>query len=457
MISKDYEEEKNINGSVNFTKELFKIAEKQKEKSICKIKTRKGHGTGFLCKFPFGSKENLLPVLITNYHIINEKYLDFFEKILFTREIEPSTTYTISLGIPRRIYMDHEYDFTIIENKHEDNLDLNSFLEVDCFDINLKDLEVYTIHFPEENKATLNAGKIESINENKIEIYHKCSTDKGSSGCPIINAKTCKVIGIHKGSQRTKDLNRGVFIKYAVDKFYEMNKKNYYFENFFDGIKIIDIEYKINNRNEKLKILGEKFVENNKNNCSIIINDHEYNLCIYIDINQYKYNNSGTFKIKLKGVNNIKDMSYMFYKCNNLISVPNISQMNTSKLIIMSSLFVGCELLESLPDFSNWNIENCTDIRGMFYNCKNLSKIPDITCWNTMNVTTMKDMFWSCSKLSHKDLPDIKKWNIQKATDAKEVFDGYEYGKNKHLGDYIFNAIVKNVNIAKFIFNNDIK
>ena len=38
--------------------------------------------------------------------------------------------------------------------------------------------------------------------------------------------------------------------------------KNYY-ENFFDGIECIDIIYKVNDPEKKLKILGPKFVENN--------------------------------------------------------------------------------------------------------------------------------------------------------------------------------------------------
>ena len=91
-------------------------------------------------------------------------------------------------------------------------------------------------------------------------------------------------------------------------------------------------------------------------------------------LKKYNYDNSGIYKIKLNGVNNIIDMSYMFYKCKNLISVPIISLMNTSNIINMSRLFEGCELLESLPDISNWDIGKVTDIRGMFYNCKNLKK-----------------------------------------------------------------------------------
>ena len=231
MSRKDYEQEKQISGSLEFTEELFEIAEKQRKKSICKIKTSKGgHGTGFLCKFPFGNNENLLPVLITNNHIINEVDIYNTGEIIFYREIDYNLPYNISFDIPRMFYTNKEYDFTIIEIKYEDNLDLNSFLEVDYFYLDLdyaeeaiKDLEVYALHFPTENKAILTTGTIESLNNNSI--YHKCSTDKGSSGCPIITAINSKVIGIHKGSFNNKNLNTGTFIKYAIVKlFVKLNK-----------------------------------------------------------------------------------------------------------------------------------------------------------------------------------------------------------------------------------------
>ena len=43
----------------------------QMEKNICKIKIGEEQGTGFFCKIPFPTKENLLPVFVTNNHIIN--------------------------------------------------------------------------------------------------------------------------------------------------------------------------------------------------------------------------------------------------------------------------------------------------------------------------------------------------------------------------------------------------
>ena len=45
------------------------------EQNICKIKIGQEQGTGFFCKIPFPNKNNMLPVLITNNHVIDDKSL----------------------------------------------------------------------------------------------------------------------------------------------------------------------------------------------------------------------------------------------------------------------------------------------------------------------------------------------------------------------------------------------
>ena len=46
----------------------------QMENAICQIKTENMQATGFFCRIPFPDKNNMLPVLITNNHIINDNY-----------------------------------------------------------------------------------------------------------------------------------------------------------------------------------------------------------------------------------------------------------------------------------------------------------------------------------------------------------------------------------------------
>ena len=66
-----------------------------------------------------------------------------------------------------------------------------------------------------------------------------------------------------------------------------------------------------------------------------------------------KYDNKGEFEIKLKGINNIINMSFMFSGCKSLSSLPDISKWNTSNVTDMSYMFYGCN--ESLKIPSKFN------------------------------------------------------------------------------------------------------
>ena len=70
---------------------------------------------------------------------------------------------------------------------------------------------------------------------------------------------------------------------------------------------IYNIKYK-----KYIKLFGDEFVENNKNICKMIIDNKEYEMEDSYKIKNYKNN---ILKIKLKGINNITNMSYMFNGC----------------------------------------------------------------------------------------------------------------------------------------------
>ena len=65
-------------------------------------------------------------------------------------------------------------------------------------------------------------------------------------------------------------------------------------------------------------------------------------------------------------------MSNMFYECNSLISLPDISKWNTSNVNSLNNMFYECFSIKSLPDISKWNIVNVSNIRNMFNGCKSL-------------------------------------------------------------------------------------
>ena len=130
------------------------------------------------------------------------------------------------------------------------------------------------------------------------------------------------------------------------------------------------------NKDGKVRIFEEKFVNNNKQNCKIIYNNKEYELKEYINDIDKEYNNKDEIKIKLKGINKVTNMSYMFSDCNTLSSLPDISKWDTSKVTDMSYMFSDCNSLSSLPDISKWDTSKVTYMNSMFSNCKNSLNIP---------------------------------------------------------------------------------
>ena len=102
-------------------------------------------------------------------------------------------------------------------------------------------------------------------------------------------------------------------------------------------------------------------------------------------------------------VSNVKDMHYMFYKCNKIKSVGDLSNWDVSNVKDMESMFTCCKNLEFVGDLSNWNVSNAKDMYGMFYDCKNLESVGDISNWNISNVKYMDYMFHN-SKITN--IPD---------------------------------------------------
>ena len=119
----------------------------------------------------------------------------------------------------------------------------------------------------------------------------------------------------------------------------------------------ITINYKIDKDSKIIFIFGEKFVKNNKNICKYIYENKKYELINIIDltnIEKSKY----ILKIKLIGIKNVTNISFLFEGCKSLISVPDISDWDTSNITDMSYIFSNCVSLISLPDISKWNTSN---------------------------------------------------------------------------------------------------
>ena len=171
----------------------------QSKKCICKLFLKLGGaGTGFFFKIPFPTNLNLLPVLITANHNLEEENIIPGERIKF---LINNNEKSILIDESRKTYTykGEEGDITIIEIKEEeDGLEIESFLDIDNSKNNFipkdyKDNNIYIIHFPKGQNIGFSIGIIKSAYENNEEILHTCSTKCGSSGSPIINMENYKV------------------------------------------------------------------------------------------------------------------------------------------------------------------------------------------------------------------------------------------------------------------------
>ena len=152
--------------------------------------------------------------------------------------------------------------------------------------------------------------------------------------------------------------------------------------------------------------------------------------------------------------NNVKNISGIFAECSSLKTLPDLSKwfnrpaclekmdyplffskigltFDRNKYIVnedliysdflnLAYIFYDCESLESLPDISKWNTDLAVNIKGMFYNCSNLKKLPDISKWNTQNVVNISELFFGCSSLS--SIPDISNWDTSQVVDMSYIF-----------------------------------
>ena len=123
-----------LNGYPNvISYECTKKIIEQMERDICKINIGMNQGTGFFTKIPFPDLNNMLPVFITNNHIINNELLYKKDTKIKIDTYDESDNKEINLN-NRIKYTDEEYDITIIEIKKEDNI--NNYLELDEIIIN---------------------------------------------------------------------------------------------------------------------------------------------------------------------------------------------------------------------------------------------------------------------------------------------------------------------------------
>ena len=459
----DYERE-NYQNKFNLIKEEFEKILSQMTHSLCKIlNNNKGCGTGFFCLLPLSEKKPALKTLITNNHVLDIEDISPDKTIKITIN-NCVISRRIEIGGKRKLYTNQDYDITIIEIIDSDNLDFIKYLEIDekvfC---DLKENEkkfekVYLIHYPGQiTKVGSTSGSME-IDEINKNINHTCETEKGSSGSPIFDLSTFKIMGIHKG--KISILKKtGTFLKLPIEEFKEFNKRGI-LDNYAtlkshqkqkitkpeEKQNIIKLILKVNKKDigKEVYFLGDS--EENKNKTEL----NKTNTKIYIDNDElkdfqkyFKPENEKDYSIKLIFDIQIKDCSYMFFKCANITKI-DLSSFDTRLVTNMNHMFGRCYNLTDI-DLNNITTDKVTDMGYLFSKCKNLmhvdlssfetKNVKTMCCmfhenfsltqiylnfFDTKNVTDMSCMFCKCYKLEKLDL---KSFNTKKVVDMSHMFD----------------------------------
>ena len=410
----------------------------QMGKTICKFKLGSSQGTAFFCKIPFNNKNDMIPVFITNNHLIGNELLykknliiDFY----IEEEKEPK-----KLNLNNRMkYTNEKADITIIELKKEDNI--QNFLELD--DIIIDDIldndnrynkfidkTIYIIQYP-EGELSVSYGILSSISkDNKIDFIHKCSTKHGSSGSPILTLNN-KIIGIHKQGGNNNNLNKGAFLNNSIKEFINMNKENNKRNEMI--LKEFNIKHSLDikdNKVEKLDLKNKNLSNKDlKEFCKIEFKELKdlylgYNNLSDINILEKlkfeKIDNLNLRSNKIQDINVLSKITFKelkrisFYE-NNILNIDILSKVNFEKL---EHLNLGKNEISNINALEK---VNCKDLKRLYLDDNKISdikvlekvpfknlielslgenKISDINVFEKANFKELKVLYLHSNKIS---------------------------------------------------------
>ena len=343
-INEDYADNAGILDKLEATKIMSQL-----ETKICKIiKSINNTGTGFFIRIPYPDEFHLLPVLITNNHILGDEYLSLNHVINLTINDDKEKR-NLKIDKSRKVFTDKELDVTIIEIKPEDGI--KDYLELDeNFDserykeIYKKDEELYIIQYPNGKNSSFSLGRLKELIDK--DIQHYCSTYLGSSGSPILLVRNFKVIGVHKRATNFK-YNEGTLIKFAIKKFNEKYPNNM-IEMVLDNNGNEDIyilnysKYKIyGNDKINIKVLHDNSEKLDSSNVKIFIKSD--NEMVYNGINKLP---KELLTLRIKFETYLTKCNAMFYKLDKLIKI-DLSSFLTREIEDMSYMFSDCVNLKT--------------------------------------------------------------------------------------------------------------
>ena len=82
-------------------------------------------------------------------------------------------------------------------------------------------------------------------------------------------------------------------------------------------------------------------------------------------------------------VSKLKESSGMFYYCENLVEL-DLTNWNPISLQNAYDMFYGCSNLKIIKNIENWQLPNIKDVSYMFYKCTKLDV--DLSNWDLTNI-----------------------------------------------------------------------
>jgi len=160
--------------------------------------------------------------------------------------------------------------------------------------------------------------------------------------------------------------------------------------------------------NLEIRIFGEKFVNNNKDKCHLIIYNNDCELK-----EKYNFKEKGEQTITLvidEEIVNFEGMFCLYKGIFPLTDASSLQDLDTSEAINLSSMFCCCNRIADFSFVQNWDVSKCENFEYIFINCS-FSNVNFLSNWNTMKAISLRGVFERCCKLS--DITGIKNWNVK--------------------------------------------